>query len=300
MADGSESNRWWENYLVRYFLPSLAGMLIILWLQSSSGAVLYIPHLLPDKWNDFNTGYLIYWLLLGSLYCYVASYPALVFHATRVLDYEDALGHFVGGVYRLLNPYMCTVLFSVGAAICAYENAKIGATVLVAVFAAIQIARILIVAFTFGDFGLRKDVNATFSANIAYAYLRKLSERRGVTTRDKIEPEEKDKASEKLKERIVIRKDEKDLVDSYRHLREHGNTALIVLLELALCPILYLCLEGQGQRTNKIWFVAVLTAWILPSVMIHGLAQQLERRFSRFKYSFSRRGPITPHEDNED
>lgn len=275
-------------------------MLIVLWLQSSSGAVLYIPHLLPDSWKDFDTGHLVLWLLLGSLYCYVASYPALVFHATRVLDFEDALGRFVRGWYRLLNPYLCTLVFSVGAGICAYFNSRVGATVAVVLFSVTQITRILIVAFTFGDFGLRKDVGTTFSANLAYAYLRKLSERRGITTRDKVEPDNQPKTASKLKERIVTRKDEKDMVDSYRHLREHGNTALIVLLEFALCPVLYICLEDQTGVFNKIWFVAVLSAWVLPSVIIHGLAQQFERRFSRFKYSVNNLGPIVPDEESED
>ena len=33
MAGESAVYRWWESYLVRYFLPCIAGMVIISWLD---------------------------------------------------------------------------------------------------------------------------------------------------------------------------------------------------------------------------------------------------------------------------
>jgi len=33
MSNSSANTRWWENYLVRYFLPSVAGMFIVRWLD---------------------------------------------------------------------------------------------------------------------------------------------------------------------------------------------------------------------------------------------------------------------------
>ena len=29
------ATRWWENYLVRYFIPSVAGMIILRWLDTN-------------------------------------------------------------------------------------------------------------------------------------------------------------------------------------------------------------------------------------------------------------------------
>jgi hypothetical protein len=275
-------------------------MLIVLWLQRNSGVDIYIPYFLPNDWKDFGTAHLVLWLLLGSLYCYIASYPALVFHATRVLDFRDVQGQLAGRKYLSINPYLCSTFFAIAAGVCAFFNTTFWAFLLVAVFSGVQIARILIVAFAFGDFGLKRDLKAKFSANISYAYLRKLSERRAITTRDKVEPEDPKNARNKFKERTIIRKDEKDIVDSYRHLREHGNTALIVLLEIALCPVLYVFLESQVGVVNKIWFCSVLILWVLPSVLIHGLAQQLERRFSWFKYSLESRGTSDQIEEPRD
>jgi hypothetical protein len=285
MPEGSGGTRWWENYLVRYFLPSIIGMLIVLWLERFSGASLYIPPFLPADWKDFGTAHLILWLLFGSLYCYIASYPALVFHATRILDFENVVGRFEGMPYSLLNPYILSVAFAISAGVCAYRDSISSAAICVALFAGLQIARIWIVYSIQGPFGLKKDFGAEFRASLAYAYLRKLSKRRAdfVT-------ETKKKGGSSGSEELATSADAKDLVDSYRHLREHGNTALIVLLEIALCPVLYLVLETQDGAPHKILFSAVLALWVLPSVLIHGLAQHLERRFSRFRYSTHDRG----------
>ncbi len=297
MPEPAGSTRWWESYLVRYFLPSLVGMLIVLWLQRFSGAALYIPPFLPKDWKDLSTAHLVLWLLFGSLYSYISSYPALVFHATRILDFRDVQGRLAKCPYWLLNPYMWCALLGAGAAAIAAFDQRRAAIVLVIVFSAVQMLRILLVAFSFGEFGLKKDVQGRFTANLSYAYLRKLSQRRGITTTDKVEPDEAKKAKG-VKESVITRKDERDFVDSYRHLREHGNTALIVFLELALCPVLYLQLEYQDGPNNKVWFAVLLAIWIFPSVLIHGLAQQLERRYSWFKYSVSNRGEADADQTN--
>lgn len=289
MAEPTGSTRWWENYLVRYFLPSLVGMLIVLWLQKNAGNSAYIPRILPRDPRDFNTGHLLLLLLLGSLYSYIASYPALVFHATRVLDFKDVIGRPAEWPYVLLNPYLVSALFVAATGLCALYDLRQAAFTAVVVFSIIQIIRILLVSLSFGDFGLKRNVGAVFAANISYAYLRMLSQRRGKTTTEKIEPTAEKKARG-VKESLVTRKDEKDFVDSYRHLREHGNTAFIVFLELALCPVLYLLLEFQDGAANKVWFGSLLAIWVFPSVLIHGLAQQLERRYSWFRYSVKRRG----------
>lgn len=281
MIESSSTNRWWENYLVRYFLPALAGMLIILWLRNNSAAGYYIPKFIPDDWKEFGTAHLIFWLLLGSLYCYIASYPALVFHATRVLDFSDGFGRIAKWPWWLLNPYVWSVIFATCAAVCAFFKLQIWAIIAVAVFAFAQIARILFAMLIFGPFGLRETVNGKYGSSIAYAYLRVLSERRAALTREVKDPRYP---------HAVINRDEKDIVDSYRHLREHGNTALIVWLELSLCPVLYLALSNQDSTLNKIMFVSILALWILPSVLIHFLAQHLERRFSWFEYSPGNRG----------
>lgn len=85
MRTQSETNRWWENYAVRYLMPSIAGVAIVRWLCSRAGpglsSLLFVqPYLL-------NAQSLILLFLYGNLFCYLASYPALAFHAVRVVHY---------------------------------------------------------------------------------------------------------------------------------------------------------------------------------------------------------------------
>lgn len=296
MAQDSESNRWWENYLVRYFLPSVAGMLIVLWLVRFSAADRYIPAFLPGdwkdlpfQWKDIGTAHLVLWLLFGSLYCYVASYPALVFHATRVLDFENVKGQFLRGRWLILNPYILTALFGIAVWICASFNAKYFAIIVVSVFVALQVVRIWQAMTTCGPYDLDRKFGAEFDASIGYAYLRTLSDRRATTSRQTTAPESYEAAptgnrsGENLGETTT--KYGKDLVDSYRHLREHGNTAFIIFLEITLCPVLYLILGKQSGQPDDYLFLIVIAIWIFPSVLVHGFAQHLEHRFSWFERS---------------
>ena len=112
MSEKNE-NRWWENYLVRYLVPSIAGMFILMWLNKNSGGsgILekYLPMLKLTNGKDFNTASLTGWLLFGTLYCYIASYPVLVFHAIRI---RLSLCRIVIISFFILVPLILTCLFS--------------------------------------------------------------------------------------------------------------------------------------------------------------------------------------------
>lgn len=276
MTEHPSETRWWENYLVRYLLPSIIGMLIVVWLQHNTAASRYIPCFLPLYWKNFNMASLILWFLLGSLYCYFASYPALVFHATRSLDFKDARGTPTSLLY---NPYTYSILFSVLAMIAALLNLLspwigiVSSIILVLFFSGVQCWRICRIFFhSFGHYGSSEDFDNQHEATIAYAYLRKLALRRG-------------NADQGTYQAAV----DKDIMDSYKHLREHGNTALIVMLEIALCPIFFILFQYPRRGLSDFLLAVVLTLWVLPSVLIHGLAQQLEHRFSGFEFPFNRR-----------
>ena len=61
-----------------------------------------------------------------------------------------------------------------------------------------------------------------------------------------------------------------DYVDSYRHLREHGNAVSIVLLEVALGFIL------ASMTTNTELLVALIV-WLLPAAYTWTLGTLLEK-----------------------
>ena len=76
----------------------------------------------------------------------------------------------------------------------------------------------------------------------------------------------------------------REFIDTYRHQREHGNSAFIFLLEIVLAALAYCVITKPGQTpSQQITAVGVLFAiWALPAVFVHLLGQHFERRFSQF------------------
>jgi hypothetical protein len=101
------------------------------------------------------------------------------------------------------------------------------------------------------------------------------------------------KRSEKLFEfysKLAERRSEPkgEIVDSYRHLREHGNSFFIVFLELGLGVVLFeasklgpqdSCRPGPVLGIVKI-YLSVLVLWIFPAVCVWLISTLFERRFS--------------------
>jgi hypothetical protein len=274
MNSDSGGYRWWENYLVRYFLPSVAGMVIVRWLEINSGNGLtsYLPMFLLDDWKDFGTAHLIVWLLFGSLYCYIASYPILVFHATRVLDFKDVQGNITNWK---INPYLATLLFAVFTYVAAWINSLSLIFVAFITFSILQLLRLYKIYKTQKLFGFNKG----FDSSLAYAYLNKLSKRRGIIEEFESSENEDDGSKTSIKA-----SPKKDLAESYKHMREHGNTAFIFLLELSLCPAFLLAIQHQKGYLDFSFLSILLIIWVLPSAMVHFLGQHLERRYSLFRH----------------
>ena len=88
MSAESGSTRWWENYLPRYLMPSIAGVALVNWLCSYGNGLRSLLSL-PPSGTPVDAASLTLLFLYGNLFCYVASYPVLVFHATRVMDSCD-------------------------------------------------------------------------------------------------------------------------------------------------------------------------------------------------------------------
>ena len=127
----------------------------------------------------------------------------------------------------------------------------------------------------------------------SYGYAYSLARRRGKSVesettqgyRDDEEAKEKpaDVDDEKVSttRRIVWHK---EYIDSYRHLREHGNSAFIFLLELTLASLAYSVIRRAGlSAMQQLSSIGILFAiWAAPALFVHLLAQHLERRFSHF------------------
>jgi hypothetical protein len=285
MTEKSETTRWWENYLPRYLMPSIAGVVIVNWLCSYAGDGFRSLLALPTGGKPLDSTSLILLLLYGNLFCYVASYPALVFHATRVMDLPE--GKWPASV---LDGYLLTVLvvacvffFHLVPPGCRYWPAFVTASLV----AVVQFGRLGTVFFH--RFSVKEHVD---QVSRAYFYAYTLAKRRGIP---ETQTEEEDEEGNNITSKNLWRR---EFMDTYRHLREHGNSALIFLLELALAAIVYCVITKPGQTaTYQLGAIGLLLAvWALPSVFVHLLAQHLERRFSRYDMRLRRdvKSPAAP------
>jgi hypothetical protein len=75
-----------------------------------------------------------------------------------------------------------------------------------------------------------------------------------------------------------------DLVESYRHMREHGNSVSIVLCELLLAFCLWALKTTTPGETSAIARICLIVGiWLLPSSLVWLVGSSLERHVSRGK-----------------
>ena len=77
----------------------------------------------------------------------------------------------------------------------------------------------------------------------------------------------------------------KEITDSYKHLREHGNTALIILLEISLASLLYFSLRFEREKEFMDFSIVsiILIIWVFPAALVYFYGHLLERKFSGFR-----------------
>lgn len=286
MSGESGAYRWWENYLVRYLMPSIAGAVIVNWLVTKGGCELRQLLLLDVGSNGLQSPTLILLFLYGNLFCYVSSYPILGFHVTRVIDFEN--GNWSKSVFY--DGYILTLLLGV---IVFVSTSSIGDScysrvipfVLALIFSALQIYRIYLgmVKITFE--------NLSGPVSKVFAYTFSLARRRGVveetqTTKQVSKDQEDEETGDKFDEEKEWQKKSKwqtEFIDSYRHMREHGNSAFIFILEITLAGLCYGVLvanEGKSASYKLAAIGILLVIWAVPAMFIHLMGQHLERRFS--------------------
>ena len=282
MADTTGSNRWWESYLVRYFMPSIAGVATVGWLSSIAGNELKCILFFGLLGTELSAPILTLLVLYGNLFCYVASYPILGFHATRVIDHNDSSWHpsFLDGHLLSLGMGIATLLI---ATLASKGMGFIAAFFLAALFSIAQLARLFKVMRRKPIKGLKGETS------LAYGYIYAIAKRRGVaeqSTSSKTQQQPED-GEEFSPEEITEQKTthwQREIVDTYRHMREHGNSAFIFFLELVLASLCYLVLTVEGYSAQQqLSLIGILFAvWALPAAAIHMLGQIIERRFSLF------------------
>jgi hypothetical protein len=247
-VDKKPENRWWEFYFVRYFVGTALGAIIVLFLAmsespafTSQGEVATIlKSLKPDK---FESGYIAVLATIGLTFCYLASSPILVLHATR----GSLLEIRAHSNWRLISCFVGLILIVAGLQSWALWD-------------------VLLIKgnpwkshdFYVGSI-LLLFVSVIFIGQLFLLWL-------SLSNREKNAFEYYDNL---VKKRADANEAGKEYIESYRHLREHGNAFFIALLELLLGATLF--------YSPAPWAV-LLILWIFPAAGVWFFGTLLENR----------------------
>jgi hypothetical protein len=230
-------NRWWEYYFLRYFVGTLVGAAIIVFLTKISGSPLDGLGLTELKdLGDLGIKEITGLGALGFAYCYVASAPMLLIHATRA---QLGVNPFKLRVVFWLSSAGCTV----GVFACAgwwlsiHWWSREAAALLVFLFVMIaQLATILVAQRN------RLETISEFYWSLANA---------------------------RASEAPCV----EEYVESYRHLREHGNAVSILVLEIALAFTI-------SAARNLTHVILVMVLWLVPSSYTWFIGSVLESKLA--------------------
>lgn len=231
-------NKWWEYYTVRYFVGTVIGALLVAFLNSEPGSPFEGRLAMLGDAKDATFLGLGLVAALGFAFCYIASSPILTLHATRAHLREPIRG-------TNKYPYTAFILIALAVAIATCALWKVlppAAAITLALVLGVQSALVLIAIST--------------KFTVVENFYRDLSTARAKVTHKKDKPPTSGG----------------EYVTSYRHLREHGNAFLIVLLEGILAYALL-------HSPTKSCAMAILAAWLLPAATVWLLATVLESRF---------------------
>jgi hypothetical protein len=223
--DHSRNSGWWETYVIRYFVGTIVGSAILLFLNSSSASGLE-GKLLPGIKNlaSLDAGLLTVVAAMGFTYCYISSGPILVIHASRAVFFDGNAKSVSRWLLAtsVLNIMACALLIWRG-----YEKSPV-----ISVGLIIWVGLIQVVPFIFA---------IKNRANVTHEYYEKLSLARAETGVERTEYKE-----------------------SYRHLREHGNAFLILLFE-GLLGVVLLGASNSAYALICLlfWIVPASLVWCL-------------------------------------
>lgn len=241
-------NRWWEFYFVRYFVGTAIGGVVVLFLVTSKSPVMFSQGELASilkllEPGRFESGYIILLAAVGLAFCYVASAPILVLHAIRgsLLNTGNSMnGKLITifwGAVLVISVGLCAKLWSELSVVS--DPLKSSDFFLGAMVLCIAALIFVVQIFLFWRAWYEPE-------QYAYKYYEDLSLRRASADRSG-----------------------KEYVESYRHLREHGNAFFIVLLELFFGAVLFYFPSS--------WGVALLL-WVAPAALVWFFGTRLECR----------------------
>lgn len=244
----SESSRWWEFYAVRYAMGTVVGGVVFFFLCMSNSVLK--PLLFGADSGTIDGTRLALFAAYGLAYCYIASAPILVFHVGRYMIEVRR----PGSTSWMRLPIVFTVPTAITAAFY-FANPSQGEmrlfyTSVAALAALLFWLECIVIGYTF------------FHSKQMFAFYQKLANKRSNA--------------------------KGGITDSYKHMREHGNSFAIVVFEVALAVLLY-AVGGLASMPGSVLLyrnsvllphVAAILVWVLPAALVWVVGTLFEREFS--------------------
>ncbi len=262
-------SRWWEFYFVRYAIGTLVGMAIINFAGRINSDLKNILLFGIDQKENFFAGTSLQ-VAYGLLFCYVSSIPILVIHAARFSLPKGIVGRFTPAFLKSEN----------------WSTKNMWVAFFLAIAIVLALVQIILSTLHFLINNIRNEEFLTLSLIIL------------VTITFIIEYVcvfsffiQREKIYEGIKALSRARASDMNkggLIDSYKHLREHGNSILIVIFEIilgaVLLGLLYVITNdidvSEKMITYAAWSISILLFWMLPGAAVWLLATWVERRFA--------------------
>lgn len=227
-------NKWWEYYAVRYFVGTVVGAGIVAFFLSEQFGSPYKDILFLGGKESKEVTFLGFSSVAaaGFAYCYIASSPVLTMHIMRAHLRISELQS------SWLWCFLCSVFAIVAAFLILPPLAAIGFGLVIG----FQVGLILLAFFN--------------KFSVIEKFYRELAD-----TRSKAMPK-KEKQSSAGHEYMT----------SYRHMREHGNAFMIVILEGVLAYTLF-------HLPSAIWGFCFIFIWLMPATIAWLMGTVLESRF---------------------
>jgi hypothetical protein len=245
-SQSNESGNWWGFYAVRYAMGTVVGGAIFYFLASEIEALRPMLFLTADGKIEMPQIFLL--AAYGMTYCYIASAPILVFHASRFLM---RLRFFSGWGNFFISLFNYAIIFIIDF----LTNLFFGDTWTPFYWSVMLIATLVV------WFQVVAVVSCIRKSDEMYHFYKILAEKR-------------------------IKAEKMGFADSYRHLREHGNSFLIVVLEIFLAVIL-LTISGVAENkpgapmSSGEYFQILfgfLFLWMFPAACVWLIGTIFERR----------------------
>jgi hypothetical protein len=248
-----DSGRWWDYYYVRYFVGTIYAIPLIYILEQQFPQA---SDWISNRWIGSTV-----LVTAGLAYCYLASAPILVMHAVRT---------------HVVWPAKSSRVVAVG---------LIGAI-------AILLGTASIMVFFPAWFGGRKEMLLAIPATLVVVL-----EIFGLSCVDLLGPPKNaannaannaayDSVGARYRELAKARTNRRpytatrEYVESYKHLREHGNAMGIVLLETVLALALWSAVRQCGCQWDKAMMTGflLLAAWVTPAIYAWFVGTWLEAK----------------------